>query len=316
MTGSEASEGWGLAAATADVRRSIAELGAAIDGLRGEADSLRARADARAAVAVLERQAETEDEVDPVAALAGRHAADVPEEFDPTPYDPADDGDAEHAVASLREGAAAALAAISGHESGPAPADPAFQDLAAAPAFDGGAEGGGHLPAIDAGELAPNLTSGRDDTTLAPEAIDDDGHVADIIEFTPRHAPDENESDAPAFGALVPDFDQSTPPPPVLPDGDEVENAGASTGEVRPVEPLPADVEQAFGGGADGGAGDGDAPAPENARPRSDGLDAIAFSESTDVPADWDDAADEDAFDKFFSSDVEPEPAQRWLLNE
>ena len=27
-------------------------------------------------------------------------------------------------------------------------------------------------------------------------------------------------------------------------------------------------------------------------------------------------AADEAAFDKFFSSDVEPEPAQRWLLNE
>ena len=54
-------------------------------------------------------------------------------------------------------------------------------------------------------------------------------------------------------------------------------------------------------------------PAP---RPSPDGLDAIASTESTEVPPDWDSAADEAAFDKFFSSDVEPEPAQRWLLNE
>lgn len=48
-----------------------------------------------------------------------------------------------------------------------------------------------------------------------------------------------------------------------------------------------------------------------------DGLDAIETSDRTDMPEGWDDASNEDAaFDKFFSSDVEPEPAQRWLLND
>lgn len=47
-----------------------------------------------------------------------------------------------------------------------------------------------------------------------------------------------------------------------------------------------------------------------------DGLDAISSSESTRVPADWDAGSDDaEAFDTFFSDDVEPEPAQRWLLD-
>ena len=55
----------------------------------------------------------------------------------------------------------------------------------------------------------------------------------------------------------------------------------------------------------------GQEPAPANEEEVAEELQE-AFGNVPQDPPD----ADDDAFDKFFSSDVEPEPAQRWLLKD
>ncbi|MEM7285059.1 MAG: hypothetical protein AAF480_01800 [Actinomycetota bacterium] len=280
-------------AAVAEMRRRIAGLGDAIVELEQEAARLNDSAAARMVVAVLdppavEPSAAVDEDLDNLAALSesveamGRHAAAPPEEFDPRPFDAGETGEGP------------IVAGEHGVERTPG----AFDSLAAAPAFEPAAseaadERPEDLPAFDvpqradtfgapAESLAPNVSPdhpavGDHGGAVAPEPDhDQEGPGATVLEFTPRSLND--PADAPAFGA---------PPAPPAPD--------------------PAD-EPAFG------AVDESAPAPKRRAP--DGLDAIASSESTDVPPDWDNAADEAAFDKFFSSDVEPEPAQRWLLNE
>jgi hypothetical protein len=278
----------------ASVRESVASLGTMIESLRDEADGLLERAAGRTVLAVLDRPADAPAaaEADIAAmegsiAAMGRHAADVPEEFDPRPFDPDDD--------ELADGA---------------PAEPdvdVLEDLAAGPAFEPMGEVDAQLPALDVPSVATPLQANEPQANLAPEEPTapaepgddgDGGHVAEVIAFTPRTpAPDPVDApaapappidDEPAFGFLSTELDapEEAPAPP--------EQAVEAARAVPPAEPGVA---------------------PEAAA--SDGLDAIAESGSTDVPANWDGPnADDDAFDKFFSADVEPEPAQRWLLNE
>ena len=277
-------------AAMAEMRRRIAGLGESIIALDQEADRLKESAAARMVIAVLEPPAvepsvAVDADLDNLAALSdsveamGRHAASPADDFDPRPFDPRETGDGP------------IVAGEHGVERPPG----AFDSLAAAPAFEPAeaVERPEDLPAFDVPQradtfgapsesLAPNVSpdhpSVGDRGPSAPD--DDDGPGATVLEFTPRSLND--PADAPAFG----DVPQPDPPDP--------EPTGGS--------------EPAFGSTED-------EPAPKRGRD-ADGLDAIAATESTDVPPDWDSAADEEAFDKFFSSDVEPEPAQRWLLNE
>ena len=279
-------------AAVAAMRGRIAGLGESIVALQQEADRLNESAAARMVVAVLEPPSvepsiAVDKDLDSLAALTdsveamGRHVAEPAEDFDPRPFDPT-------------EGDGPIVAGAHGVERDPA----AFDELAAAPAFDPetGAEGERpeDLPAFEvrdradtfaapAESLSPQVSP--DHPSMGASSTETDGDDADesagatVLEFTPRSLNDPSE--VPAFGAL-PDIATESDPKPAA---DAETDAGAETGE------------------------------PQTPR-GSDGLDAIAATESTDVPPDWDSAADEAAFDKFFSSDVEPEPAQRWLLNE
>ncbi len=289
-------------AATADMRSRLVDLGSTIESLRDEADALLERAASRAAIAVLEHPPERDlDELEASfeaasAAIAvehaepmplsytGRHAVEQPEDFDPRPYDPeADAGqDGEAVDAEV----------------------PAFQDLAAAPAFEALNDMDGGLPAFDAGSTATPLEPsahhavlGEPAEDVASDAAEAEGdHVAEVIAFTPR-----TDDDAPAFGSLVEDLDGPV---------QSVVDAHPAQGEPgsQPIQQesvLPADVEEAF------------TELPDPPKSRSDDLDTIAGTSATDPPADWNTPhEDDEAFDKFFSAEVEPEPAQRWLLNE
>lgn len=78
------------------------------------------------------------------------------------------------------------------------------------------------------------------------------------------------------------------------------------------------DAEAAFGALLDATAiGDAtpDSALDEPAQPSND-LAAIETHGGTEMPVDWNDESDGSTFDKFFSDEIEPEPAQRWLLNE
>lgn len=279
-------------AAVAGMRRQIAGLGESIAALELESDRLKQSAAARMVVAVLERppvepSIAVDQDLDNLAALTdsveamGRHAAAPAEDFDPRPFDPTETGD----------GPIVAGAHGVERDAG------AFDALAAAPAFEPDAVGDGErpedLPAFEVRDRADTFAAPADalsprispdhPSVGAPSPSDDDVRAADetpgatVLEFTPRSLND--PSDAPAFGAIADPDDEG--PAPAQPEAESTD-------------------EQ-----------------PEAAQRRSpDGLDAIASTESTDVPPDWDSAADEAAFDKFFSNDVEPEPAQRWLLNE
>lgn len=285
-------------AAVTAMRGRIAGLGESIVSLQQEADRLHDSAAARMVVAVLEPPSvepsvAVDKDLDNLAALTdsveamGRHAAGPAEEFDPRPFDPTETGDGP------------IVAGAHGVEREPG----AFDALPAAPAFEPEALTEGERPedlpafevrdradtfAAPADSLSPRISPDHPSVGASADAADedvdesadaDDGVGATVLEFTPRSLNDPSE--VPAFGALA----ESAAPSEATPEGDAADEA---------VEPRPD-------------------PAP---RRSPDGLDAIASTESTDVPPDWDSAADEAAFDKFFSSDVEPEPAQRWLLNE
>lgn len=275
-------------AAVTEMRARIAGLGDSIGALRAEADRLNDSAAARMVVAVLERptvepSVAVDKDLDNLAALTdsveamGRHAAAPAEDFDPRPFDPAETGDGP------------IVAGAHGVERQP----PQLDDLAAAPAFeptDDADERPEHLPAFEVRERAD--TFGAPSESLAPQISPDHPSVGDR-----QTAPGPDASSADDAGATVLEFT-----PRSLTDPAEAPAFGL------PAEPEPA---------APTTPTDTAPPAERPARPkRSDGLDAIASSESTEVPPDWDASDDEDAFDKFFSSDVEPEPAQRWLLNE
>ncbi len=306
-----ATTGLDLDTAFAEVRRNIGELGENIETLRDEADALLERAAGRMALAVLERPEEPGDDLEhlqnSIEAL-GRHSADIPEEFDPRPYDPDED--------DLSTGGA-----VGGEHM-------AFEDLMAAPAFEPELETDGQLGAFEiAGETNP-LDNSASDMVLADELpllveLPDDGplswdapeepfaqegerhdevagHVAEVIPFTPRHGSDE----AAAFGHLTPELDGSESP------------AQADAGDVLAKGAQTDDGETVLAAGSpDPSAKATDVPAAT--RGTTDGLDAIATTESTEVPENWNGPREDDAaFDKFFSPEVEPEPAQRWLLNE
>lgn len=269
-----------LDASTTSIRESMASLGTLIESLRDEADGLLERAAGRTVLSVLDRAAEmpSRAEVDDIAAMEdsiaaiGRHAADVPDEFDPRPYDPDDDDE---------------------DEADPVLEADVLRDVAAAPAFESIAEADAQLPALDVPERATPLEANEPQTNLAPQepapTDDDGGHVADVIAFTPR-TPTPDRLDAPA-----------APEPPA----DDEPAFGFLSTELDAPENRPSPPTQQAAA----------APVPRAAT--ADGLDAIAASGSTEVPANWNGPSpDDDAFDKFFSADVEPEPAQRWLLNE
>lgn len=282
-------------AAVAAMRGRIAGLGESIVALQQEADRLNESAAARMVVAVLEPPSvepsiAVDKDLDNLAALTdsveamGRHAASPADEFDPRPFDPTETG------------GGPIVAGAHGVEREPG----AFDALPAAPAFEPEAPREGERPedlpafevrdradtfAAPADSLSPRVSPDHPSVGASAEIAGDDGDDADdgagatVLEFTPRSLNDPSE--VPAFGALA----DPGAPSEATPEGD----AAAETAEAP--------------------------PAPERRR-SPDGLDAIASTESTDVPPDWDSATDEAAFDKFFSSDVEPEPAQRWLLNE
>lgn len=331
--------GNGVATATAEVRQSIADLDQMIAALRDEAEALLDRAASRMALVELARQAAETDpapasvpqeaeaaavapvgdpdgatgQTPPAGASHGRHAAETPTEFDPTPYDPDEDDELADDEPDATQNPDPGGDASSVSEAAPVFGDAAAFDVAAAPAFEADPGSDASLPAFDSGKAVDAFGANDSDHTVLvePDAADDapdtesEGHVADVIEFTPR----EPVADAPAFGSLVPDFDPAKPPPPGLDAiNDDTEGFRAA--------PLPADVETAFG--TTPAEPTVDELAARAAEKRSnDGLEAIATSESTEIPKDWDGPADDDdAFDKFFSADVEPEPAQRWLLNE
>ncbi len=316
------------AAAFAEIRQRLSSLGDSIDALRVEADRLNDKAAGRVTLAVLEPPATPQPDnipaFDEMAALTdsieamGRHAADVPEDFDPRPYDPEADDLDDAPLDAGRHGLDA-----SGAEE-PAPAG-AFDDLAAAPAYEPEQVGiDASLPAFDAGdgpstfdEREPDAVLSADHPAASADAPAGDAHEgagATVLEFTPRSLSDP-AAEVPAFGHLT---EEAAAPAEASADASVHELGTESPAESDDVEQAPEE-QSAFG----------PLPGVEPRKPKSrsnrsrwasredDGLDAIAETESTAVPQDWDEAdVDDDAFDKFFSSEVEPEPAQRWLLNE
>ena len=304
-----------VAAAVADMRRRIDGFGESISAMRGEADRLLASASGRVVVAVLEPPAQltgsvvdaiddtppslesfgagadgvgAADRNDDAPPERGRHAAGDAPDFDPRPFDPDDDVD--EPVVVGRHGDTG----VSDVES-----------LAAAPAFEPELADPESLPAFEVKERPDTFAAPRPGDVLSPESpeaagpeqsapaeADEDGPGATVLEFTPRSLAEPGAGLA--FGAVAPEPAEAAPAAP------------ASAAEP---DPTPqADAAPAFGALPD---------PPPAATPPADGLDAIADSESTDVPVDWENPGSDDAaFDKFFSSDVEPEPAQRWLLNE
>lgn len=279
--------GLDLDTAFANVRRNIGELGENIASLRDQADVLLERAAGRMALAVLERPEDSGTDLahlqNSIEAL-GRHSADVPEEFDPRPYDPDED--------DLSTGGGA----VGGEHM-------AFEDLVAAPAFEPELETDGHLGAFEIAGGANPLDNSASQMILADEPpllveSRDGGPLQ--TDASPRHGSDE----AAAFGHLTPELDGWQPP------------AQPGPGAIPIGGAKPDDGETAFGAGSPdqtAEANDESAAAPGT----TDGLDAIAATESTEVPANWNGPSEDDAaFDKFFSPEVEPEPAQRWLLNE
>lgn len=109
-----------------------------------------------------------------------------------------------------------------------------------------------------------------------------------VADAAPTVFPGVDPSDAPEESAAVPAADEAT----VL----EFPQRDEEPEQPEPVRGVPTIV---------------------SASSAEDGLDAIEETESTDMPDDWNNGGvDDDAFAKFFSNDVEPEPAQRWLLND
>lgn len=285
-------------AAVAAMRGRIAGLGESIVSLQRESVRLMDSAAARMVVGVLEAppvepSVVVEQGLDSLAALSdsveamGRHAVAPPEDFDPRPFDPAETGDAP--ILTGAHGVQRDSAAL--------------DSVAAAPAFEPDTVADGErpegLPAFEvrdradtfgapAASLSPRISPDHPSVGGVPRGVDPgevdaDQPGATVLEFTPRSLNDPAE--AAAFGALA---DTGTPNEP------QAEPAVAST-DSSGVAPAGAD------------------PAPGR---HADGLDALASDHPAGPPPEWDSAADEEAFEKFFSSDVEPEPAQRWLLNE
>ena len=276
-------------AAVTAMRGRIAGLGDSIASLELEANRLKESAAARMVVAVLEPppvepSVAVEQDLDNLAALTdsveamGRHAASPAEDFDPRPFDPAETKDGP------------IVAGAHGVERDPGQ----FDTLAAAPAFEPDSVVDGQrpedLPAFEVRDRAD--TFGAPAESLSPRVSPDHPSVGASA------PPDDDAAGEDAPGATVLEFT-----PRSLNEPADTPAFGAIAETEAAVEPE-ADAEPAE-----------DAPEPAP-RQSPDGLDAIASTESTEVPPDWDSAADEAAFDKFFSSDVEPEPAQRWLLNE
>ncbi len=263
--------------AFAAIRLELVDLDASIGSLRDEADRLSESASARTHLAVLDPPADVSmSELEASLEAFGRHAANIPDEFDPAPYDPDE---------------------VDTTDESPG----AFDALAAAPAFGAAFDVDPKLPPVDVDvkrrsllEEAPEPpvfgSIGLEDELADP----DSGSGATVLEFAPRSTPPDDEVDPlsppPVTGEAV--ADKVNAPNSDESGEQERGEAGASTFGAMP---------------------DTSSEPPAN----EDGLDAIAGSESTDVPADWVSGGQgEEAFEKFFSSDVEPEPAQRWLLSE
>ncbi len=299
-----------LAASLGRVRGDLASLDQAIAELRGEADRLTRQAASRTVLKSVEPPADPPEPEEAIAAF-GRHAANVVDEFDPRPFDPDEDPhedrSADQEPVGAPGGAFDGLAAPAPEEPGPAPEADAAR-----------------LPPVDL-DLAPAWRVERPE----PEAVigaGDDGDTT-VLESAPTGPqpggpPTLDPPAEPAFG-LLPSLDDGADA-----GSDDGAGGGEDDGDGSGQPEAASDVEAASveaaseleaASASDAGsmvvASEADAASVEAA---SDGLDAIAASESTDVPPDWDRHDDDDdaAFDKFFHADVEPEPAQRWLLND
>lgn len=289
-----------FAAESAVVRARLADLGAEAEELRGRARDLLRSATSRHIITEIDQRVHGD-------ADTGRHALEPAAEFDPTPYDPSEDDDLSAELGTTETAspmhvdhpdAQAAFGAIT-REPGLSADDPW------APRTDGPSdrtEGG------EAAAVAPGFHAVADDSRLPPVPV----------EAAPQPLADPEPDTVLASEAAAAD------PPVDRVDAEEAEGATIIEFAPRAVpEPLPADVERAFGAPepstpAETGGTLETTGSVEQAR-HGDGLAGIASSESTVLPPDWDGAGpdeEEDAFAKFFSAEVEPEPAQRWLLNE
>ncbi|MGI9622220.1 MAG: hypothetical protein ACR2PK_05225 [Acidimicrobiales bacterium] len=300
----------------ARIRTRISGLGDAIQELSSSADELIRSADSRTALAMLDRPAEVDedhfDRLETSIAALGRHAANTPEEFDPTPLDAGDPdypGDSSAAFGDLSTGTT-----TPGEQLGAGDPESAFGNLGEEQLLSKPPSSADVEPlqlettaqTHEANEVDPPAAVGADGSGVEHVSESDDGSGgAQVLEFVPRsERTEEPDGEAPAFGAIAEHASETSP------------QAEFDERPARAKPPPPSDTELAFGGLAEQPE---PAVADNDVDPSStdDGLDAIAEAESTDAARQWDSIdQDSDAFDKFFSNEVEPEPAQRWLLNE
>ncbi len=326
-----------LDASLARLRSELSRLDESIGQLREEADRLNHQASSRSGLDSVEPCLDhSDDELDETMAAFGRHAANVVDEFDPRPFDPDEDREDEtaDAPASL-ERTAPRADDISGSVLAPEPVGGLAVEPDAAPEPVGG-------PAVEPDAVEPGALAPAEAVPDQPSATDP-APAAPAGAFDALAAPPSEEPDA---DAKLPPVDLDirpawrVEPPEAAPTEAQAPAPEPVTDAGRDAEPafgfLPGDAggpptdEESSAGEPQSSAGAAASQADENeaaaqaaedgpaADAGADGLDAIASSESTDVPPDWDrtDADDDAAFDKFFHADVEPEPAQRWLLND
>jgi hypothetical protein len=164
--------------------------------------------------------------------------------------------------------------------------------LAAAPAFADDLDVDEKLPPVDVDVKPRALLEQKPEPPAfgidaESESSDEARREATVLEFAPRSTRPAEKLDVPS----------------TTPGTDRSERSEAN--------------ESAFGAMPSSGTEEESPDTVNRGSGTDDGLDAIAGSESTEVPRDWDQHGDpEEAFEKFFSADIEPEPAQRWLLSE
>lgn len=174
--------------------------------------------------------------------------------------------------------------------------------------------GGGHAETPDAVEAHTHPPSDARDLDTEEPAF---GHFAEPATTGDATLQDENGDDAELELAAAPAFEDELSTDPSL--------GPVSDGRVERPEPVEPIASMVLGGD------EAVPPAPVAVEPagalgdvlavrseRSDAeFTAMRAADSGPMPAGWDQpGADDAAFDRFFSDAVEPEPAQRWLLDD